>query len=67
MCIFYVFLGYVVQGSNGEYVLLNPDERVELVKRVFQMTPSDKLIIAGSGCECRYLSSYNKFNLIMFH
>ncbi|XP_041369883.1 4-hydroxy-2-oxoglutarate aldolase, mitochondrial-like [Gigantopelta aegis] len=42
---------YVVQGSNGEYVLLNPDERIKLVKHVFQMTPSDKLIIAGSGCE----------------
>ncbi|XP_038065460.1 4-hydroxy-2-oxoglutarate aldolase, mitochondrial-like [Patiria miniata] len=43
--------GYVVQGSNGEYVFLNKEERVEMVRRVRQATPADKLILAGSGCE----------------
>jgi len=45
------FRGYVVQGSNGEYVYLSVEERVEMVKRVREIIPSDKLIIAGSGCE----------------
>ncbi len=45
------FRGYVVQGSNGEYAYLDADERVDMVARVRQLAPSDKLIIAGSGCE----------------
>lgn len=45
------FRGYVVQGSNGEYAFLTSEERVEMVKRVKEMVPKDKLIIAGSGCE----------------
>ncbi|KAL4231156.1 4-hydroxy-2-oxoglutarate aldolase [Mactra antiquata] len=45
------FRGYVVQGSNGEYVYLREEERVELVRRVSEMAGKDKLIIAGAGCE----------------
>nr|XP_045625355.1 4-hydroxy-2-oxoglutarate aldolase, mitochondrial-like [Procambarus clarkii] len=47
------FRGLVVEGSNGEYVYLTREERVELVKRVREFLPrnSDKLILAGSGCE----------------
>lgn len=45
------FRGYVVQGSNGEYVYLTKEERVEMVKRVRKLVPKEKLIIAGSGCE----------------
>ncbi|XP_077992665.1 4-hydroxy-2-oxoglutarate aldolase, mitochondrial-like [Glandiceps talaboti] len=45
------FKGYVVQGSNGEYTYLSEEERVEVVKKVREYTPKDKLIIAGSGCE----------------
>lgn len=47
------FRGLVVQGSNGEYVYLSTEERVELVKRVREFLPStsDKLLLAGSGCE----------------
>ena len=47
-----VCAGYVVQGSNGEYAFLTNEERVEIVRRVRGMSPKDKLIIAGSGCEC---------------
>ncbi|CAH1783290.1 unnamed protein product [Owenia fusiformis] len=43
--------GYVVQGSNGEYTFLTAEERVEMVKKVREMIPKDKLILAGSGCE----------------
>lgn len=42
-----------MQGSNGEYVYLSTEERVEMVKRVRKLAPKEKLIIAGSGCECK--------------
>ena len=50
--------GLVVEGSNGEYVYLTPEERVELVARVREFLPRDsnKLILAGSGCECEYIN-----------
>jgi len=41
--------GYVVQGSNGEVVYLSEDEKVDVVRAVRKNT--DKLIIAGAGCE----------------
>ena len=44
-------LGYVVQGSNGEFAYLDPDERIELVKKVKEYAAKEKLIIAGAACE----------------
>lgn len=52
---FIALAGLVVQGSNGEYPYLTPEERVEVVKRVKQALPEDKLLVAGSGCECTSL------------
>ncbi|KPP61748.1 4-hydroxy-2-oxoglutarate aldolase, mitochondrial precursor-like [Scleropages formosus] len=43
--------GLVVQGSNGEFPYLTVEERVEVVRRVRQVLPKDKLVMAGSGCE----------------
>jgi len=43
------FKGYVVQGSNGEYVLLSKQERIDMVDYVRKRTK--KLILAGSACE----------------
>jgi len=43
--------GYVVGGSNGEFVSLTPDERVEVVQEAGVTIPSDRLLIAGSGME----------------
>jgi 4-hydroxy-2-oxoglutarate aldolase len=43
--------GVVVGGSNGEFVLLDLDERVLVVQRAREAIPSDKLLIAGSGTE----------------
>jgi dihydrodipicolinate synthase/N-acetylneuraminate lyase len=51
LCV-YVCAGYVVQGSNGEYPLLTSQERVEMVSHVRQLMSPDKLLIAGSACEC---------------
>ncbi|KAM8780916.1 4-hydroxy-2-oxoglutarate aldolase, mitochondrial [Rhynchonycteris naso] len=45
------FRGFVVQGSNGEFPLLTSSERLEVVSRVRQVMPKDKLLLAGSGCE----------------
>ncbi|XP_062605653.1 4-hydroxy-2-oxoglutarate aldolase, mitochondrial-like [Saccostrea cucullata] len=45
------FGGYVVQGSNGEYVYQTPEERIKVVEYVAKTATSDKVIMAGSGCE----------------
>lgn len=42
----------MVQGSNGEFPFLTSSERLEVVSRVRQAMPKDKLLVAGSGCEC---------------
>ncbi|MGI6358258.1 MAG: dihydrodipicolinate synthase family protein [Bacillota bacterium] len=43
--------GLVVLGSNGEFALLDMDEKMQLVEFVRQHTSSSKRIIAGTGCE----------------
>jgi 4-hydroxy-2-oxoglutarate aldolase len=43
--------GYVVLGSNGEGVLLDAEEKVRVLETARQVIPSDKLLIAGTGCE----------------
>ncbi|XP_067909237.1 4-hydroxy-2-oxoglutarate aldolase, mitochondrial isoform X2 [Heterodontus francisci] len=45
------FRGLVVQGSNGEFVYLTSEERVDIVRRVRQVLPEEKVLVAGSGCE----------------
>ncbi|XP_074487398.1 4-hydroxy-2-oxoglutarate aldolase, mitochondrial [Sebastes fasciatus] len=45
------FRGLVVQGSNGEYPFLTEEERVEVVKTVRRSLATDKVLMAGSGCE----------------
>lgn len=43
--------GFVVLGSNGEYVYLTEKEKRKVVETVVQSSPDDLLVIAGSGCE----------------
>lgn len=43
--------GLVVLGSNGEFVLLDEDEKVELTAFVRENYPAEKPVIAGTGCE----------------
>jgi len=47
----YPLRGYVVQGSNGEVVYLNEEEKVDVVKFVRATISPEKLLIAGAGCE----------------
>lgn len=43
--------GYVVLGSNGEYVYLSEKEKLEVLETARAAIPADKLMIAGTGCE----------------
>ena len=43
--------GYVVLGSNGEFVLLNENEKLEVVRTVREHAARGKFVLAGTGCE----------------
>ncbi|MGD9091040.1 MAG: dihydrodipicolinate synthase family protein, partial [Desulfobacterales bacterium] len=43
--------GFVVLGSNGEYVSLSEEEKRAVVDTVVQSAAEKMLIIAGTGCE----------------
>ncbi len=47
----YKLRGYAVLGSNGELVLLNKQERLVVLRIARDAIPSDKLMIAGTGCQ----------------
>ncbi|NXT91148.1 HOGA1 protein, partial [Anhinga rufa] len=49
------FRGLVVLGSNGESPYLAPRERLEVVSCARRALPRDRLLLAGSGCECECL------------
>jgi len=53
--------GYVVLGSNSEYVYLSEKEKIEVLKTARQAIPKNKLMIAGTGCE----STRNTINLTL--
>lgn len=43
--------GFVVLGSNGEFVYLSEDEKRRVVETVARTAPDGKWVIAGTGCE----------------
>jgi len=43
--------GYVVLGSNGEFVFLDETEKLQVLETARAAIPPDKLLIAGTGCE----------------
>jgi len=43
--------GFVIMGSNGEYVYLDEAEKVTLFKAARRAIPTNKLFIAGTGAE----------------
>ena len=47
----YDLAGYVVLGSNGEAVYLTQEEKLRILETARRAIPSDKLMIAGTGCE----------------
>jgi 4-hydroxy-2-oxoglutarate aldolase len=48
--------GYVVLGSNGEWVYLSEQERIDVLKTTRQAIPADKLMIAGTASESTALT-----------
>jgi len=47
----YDLAGYVVLGSNGEAVYLTGEEKLRVWETARQAIPSDRVMIAGTGCE----------------
>jgi 4-hydroxy-2-oxoglutarate aldolase len=43
--------GYVAFGSNGEYIYLSEQEKLDVVKTVVQSAAPGMKVIAGTGCE----------------
>lgn len=43
--------GFVVLGSNGEYALLNKEEKIRALELAREMIPPDRLLIAGTGAD----------------
>lgn len=43
--------GYVVGGSNGEFVLMSGEERVEVVTAAREVVPEDRWLLAGAGAQ----------------
>lgn len=43
--------GYVIGGSNGEFVHLMVEERLQVVRAARQIIPSDRFMIVGTGME----------------
>lgn len=43
--------GIVVMGSNGEFVVLTPEEKRRLISAVCELAEGRKPVVAGTGCE----------------
>ena len=43
--------GTVVLGSNGEFVVLSPEEKRIIIRAVCELSAGKKPVIAGTGCE----------------
>ena len=43
--------GYLIGGSNGEFVYLSAEERVQVVTTAREVIPEDRVLIVGTGME----------------
>jgi len=43
--------GYLVLGSNSEFVYLEEEEKIRILEVARENIPADKVMIAGTGCE----------------
>ncbi len=43
--------GFVILGTNGEYVMLTEQEKLWVLDAARRAIPSDRLLIAGTGCQ----------------
>lgn len=47
----YDLRGFVILGSNGEYVMLTEREKFQVIEAARAVIPPDKLMIVGTGCQ----------------
>jgi 4-hydroxy-2-oxoglutarate aldolase len=47
----YELRGYVILGTNGEYVMLTEQEKLWVLDAARQAIPRERLLIAGTGCQ----------------
>ncbi len=47
----YELSGYLLLGSNGEFVMLSDEEKIEVLKAGREFIPKDKIMLAGTGCQ----------------
>lgn len=43
--------GYIVLGSNGEYIYLDYEEKLKIIRLVVENAADGKKVVAGTGCE----------------
>ncbi|MFQ5847559.1 MAG: dihydrodipicolinate synthase family protein [Candidatus Methylomirabilales bacterium] len=43
--------GYLILGSNSEFVYLSPEEKIRILETAREHIPADRVMIAGTGCE----------------
>jgi len=46
--------GYLILGSNSEFVYLSDDEKIRVLEVAREHIPADKVMIAGTGCEATH-------------
>ena len=47
----YELSGYLLLGSNGEFVMLSDEEKIEVLKAGREVIPKEKIMLAGTGCQ----------------
>ncbi|MEA1897826.1 MAG: dihydrodipicolinate synthase family protein, partial [Bacteroidota bacterium] len=47
----YDLSGYLLLGSNGEFVMLSDEEKLEILKAGREVIPKEKIMLAGTGCQ----------------
>jgi len=44
--------GYLILGSNSEFIFLDEEEKLEVVKTAMESIPQSKMMLVGTGLEC---------------
>lgn len=47
----YELSGYLLLGSNGEFVMLSDEEKLEVLRAGREIIPKEKIMLAGTGCQ----------------
>ena len=47
----YELSGYLLLGSNGEFVMLSDEEKIKVLRAAREVIPKEKIMLAGTGCQ----------------